>query len=106
VGRAIVPGVAEIGSPLIVTNKTGVSQTVDVRIVRTNGDTSIIILGAVVEPNDSLYLALNGQFLLNTTGTLNGTGDKLEVRAGANSALDVTISYVVGQAEQNDVPTP
>jgi ethanolamine utilization microcompartment shell protein EutS len=94
--RRTAPGVAEISSPLIVANKTTTATAVTVEIVRASPVvTSVIAQDMVVEANDVLLIPLNGQFL--------GTGDILRAKAAVNSRLDATISYTVGQAEENDV---
>jgi hypothetical protein len=93
----VVPGVAEIISPLLVCNKSASTAKVSIRIFR--AETSSIFTIANLMPigsNDILPIPLNGQFIY--------TGDILEVKADVNSALDVTISYTLGQAEQDDVP--
>jgi energy-converting hydrogenase Eha subunit B len=48
-----------------------------------------------VPPNDTLALPINGQFLM--------TDDVMQVKASAGTTIDVTMSYTVGQAEQDDV---
>ena len=95
-GTIIVPGVSEIISPLIVCNKGVATASFSVRAYRYELDTEFIIANSIpVAPNDVLTVPLNGQFFL--------TGDRLEVQASANNVLDITISYTVGQAEQDDV---
>jgi hypothetical protein len=89
------PGVAEVSSPLLLTNKDSVSRTVSVRITRAGGSSFILANALVVEPYDVVIFPLNGQFLQ--------TDDVLQVLASANSAVDATISYTVGQAEEDDV---
>jgi hypothetical protein len=93
----VVPGVAEIISPLLVCNKSASTAKISARIFRSNDSSIFTIANAMpIGSNDILPLPLNGQFLY--------TGDILEVKADVNSALDVTISYTLGQAEQDDVP--
>lgn len=94
-GDATVPGVAEIITPLMCANTGSVTASISVRIVRDGGATSVLANALPVPPNDALALPLNGQFLL--------TDDVLQIKASANSAIDVTMSYTVGQAEQDDV---
>jgi hypothetical protein len=92
-----VPGVAEIISPLLVCNKSASTAKISVRIFRAEDSTLFTIANALPIPsNDILPIPLNGQFIYN--------GDILEVLADTNSALDVTISYTLGQAEQDDIP--
>ena len=93
----VVPGVAEIISPLLVCNKSASTAKISARIFRSEDSSIFTIANAMpIGSNDILPLPLNGQFLY--------TGDILEVKADVNSALDVTISYTLGQAEQDDVP--
>lgn len=93
----IVPGVAEIISPLLVCNKSASTAKISVRIFRIEDSTLFTVANAMPVPsNDILPIPLNGQFIY--------TGDLLEVKSDTNSALDVTISYTLGQAEQDDVP--
>lgn len=99
----IQPGVAEISSVLMLANKTAAGRKASVRITRASGAVSVIFSDVAIEPNDVLLVPVNGQFLLNDSGVLNGGGDKLEVKADLVSAIDATISYTVGQAEANDV---
>lgn len=95
-GTITVPGVAEIISPLLITNTTASSIDVDIRIYR-NSDTSnyLIATQLPIPAYDILPLPLNGQFI--------ASGDKLEITSSAASGINVTISYTVGQAEQDDV---
>ena len=95
-----VPGVGEIISPLIIANRTITTERVSVRIFRYDEDTEtgtyFFLANEVAVPAyDVLAYPLNGQFFY--------PGDKLEVRCSANNAFDVTLSYTVGQAEQDDV---
>jgi len=101
-GTIIVPGVAEIISPLLISNISADSITVDIRIYReldSNGDpdgTNYLIAAQLPIPAfDILPLPLNGQFI--------ASGDRLEITSDAVSGINVTISYTVGQAEQDDV---
>lgn len=93
----IVPGVAEIISPLLVCNKSASTAKISIQIFRAETSSIFTIANAMpIGSNDILPIPLNGQFIY--------TGDILEVKADVNSALDVTISYTLGQAEQDDVP--
>ena len=94
-GDAVVPGLAEMITPLMCANTGTVTAALSVRIVRSSGATSMLANALPVPPNDALALPINGQFLL--------TDDVLQIKASANSILDVTMSYTVGQAEQDDV---
>jgi hypothetical protein len=95
-GTQIVPGVAEIISPLIITNKSSSIETFSVRVFRDSDSTYYTIINALpVPPNDAVFFPLNGQFIF--------TGDLLEILASADNSLDITISYTIGQAEEDDV---
>lgn len=95
-GTIIVPGVAEIITPLIITNTTPISLTVDVRIHRQLDGLDYLIATQLPVPGyDILPLPLNGQFI--------ASGDRLEITSNASSGIVVTISFTVGQAEQDDV---
>jgi hypothetical protein len=92
----IVPGVAEIISPMIISNIGTATANVSVRIYRGESNTSFVIANELPIPAyDVLPLPLNGQFIY--------TGDTVDVKSSANSVINVTISYTVGQAEQDDV---
>lgn len=95
-GTKIVPGVAEIISPLLICNTSVSTVTISVRIYRVSTALTYALVNALPIPaNDIVAIPLNGQFI--------ATGDILEATASSNSALNVTISYTVGQAEQDDV---
>ena len=93
--RRIAPGAAEISSPLLVSNVTDGTVTVDVLIQRSNGDVSEIARSYMVPAKDAVLIPVQGQFLI--------TGDELHVRAGLADALFATLSYTEGQAEEDDV---
>jgi len=95
-GTDVVPGVAEIISPMLVCNKTSSTETISIRVFRNSANTDFLIVNELpVTSNDILPIPLNGQFIY--------TGDLLEVKASSNSAIDITLSYTIGQAEENDV---
>lgn len=95
-GTITVPGVAEIISPLLITNITSSSATVDIRIYRRADQTNYLIASLLPIPAyDILPMPLNGQFI--------ATGDLLQITSSTESGINVTISYTVGQAEQDDV---
>ena len=95
-GTITVPGVSEIISPLLISNISSSSITVDIRIYREIDTTNYVIASQLPIPAyDILPLPLNGQFI--------ASGDKLEITSSAASGINVTISYTVGQAEQDDV---
>lgn len=91
-GTVIAPGVIEISSPLLITNLTDAGARVSAQIVRDNGDVSTIAIDYPVPVADALMLPLQGQFLL--------AGDIVRVKADTADALDATISWTEGQAEQ------
>lgn len=91
-GTKIEPGVAEISSPLLVTNITSDQVSVTAEILRENGDVSTIAYQFPVPVADALPLPLQGQFLL--------AGDIVRVQADKADALQATVSWTEGQAEQ------
>lgn len=92
----VVPGVAEIISPMIISNIDTQTARVSVRIYRAEANTSFIIANELPVPAyDALPIPLNGQFIY--------TGDTIDVKSSSNNSINVTISYTVGQAEQDDV---
>lgn len=92
----LVPGVGEIISPLIISNRTITTERVSIRIFREEANNYFFIANEVAIPAyDVLAFPLNGQFFY--------PGDLLEVACSANNAFDVTLSYTIGQAEQDDV---
>ena len=102
-GVDIVPGVGEIISPLLVSNFSEATATVSVRIYRENqedlgnntGTFFFVMKDVPIPVNDMIPIPLNGQFIYR--------GDTLDVLASVNGAIDITISYTLGQAEQDDV---
>lgn len=95
-GTVVVPGVAEIISPLLISNITANTETISIRVYRTETDANFFIANEIpIAGNDITPIPLNGQFIL--------TGDRLELKSSANNAFHITISYTIGQAEQNDV---
>ena len=95
-GIKVVPGVGEIISPLLICNTTGSTVTISLRIYRDTTSSYFMLANNMPIPaNDIIAIPLNGQFI--------ATNDILEAKASSNNALNVTISYTVGQAEQDDV---
>jgi len=92
----IVPaGVAEIISPMLVSNKTDETSLLSIRIHRHESNTSFFIVNELpIAASDLSLIPLNGQFMLS--------GGILEVKSSANNDLDITISYTLGQAEQDN----
>jgi len=95
-GTRFVRGVAEITAPILVCNITTSTATVSARIFRVSANTRFTVINDLQVPSkDTVYLPLNGQFIAN--------GDILEIRSSANNTLHATVSYTVGQAEDDDV---
>lgn len=96
-GTDVVPGVAEIISPLLVCNKSNVStEEISIRVYRADTETTFMLTNQLPIPrNDMIAIPLNGQFIY--------TGDILEALASDTNVLDVTMSYTVGQAEEDDI---
>jgi len=90
----VAPGVVEITSPLTISNTTNTSETVTVQMVR-SGNTFIVANEVPVEPNEIVYIPLNGQFLLSTDD------DRLQVRASTGGTLTALLSFTQGQAEED-----
>ncbi len=97
--RVIADGYAEISGRMIVCNKTGSATTFSAKIVDPNDNEYMLAANYQVAANDTLVLPFSGLYLLNRSGVNGGQGDRLRVLAGANSALDVIVSYVSGIAE-------
>jgi hypothetical protein len=95
-GTIVVPGVAEMISPLLVTNLSPNLAKLSLRIYRASDDTYYTLANELLVPqNDILVVPINGQFIY--------TGDLLEATATLDSTLNATMSYTVGQAEEDDV---
>jgi len=95
-GRVVVPGVAEIISPMLVSNITDTTSKLSIRLFRKETETFFFLANEVQIPGrDVVAIPLNGQFIL--------TGDRLEVKALADEQLNITMSFTIGQAEQDDV---
>jgi len=95
-GDYIATGVAEIISPLLISNVSLGTSNISLRIYRYDLDRFFTILNEVPIPsNDMVPIPLNGQFLKN--------GDVMQVKSDQDDALHVTLSYTVGQAEEDDV---
>jgi len=91
VSTQIVPGVAELQTPLFLCNRTGTARWASVRITRADASTAVLVHQELIGAGDTLQVPVNGQFLL--------TGDVLEVQAQINTAIDATISWTQGEAE-------
>lgn len=90
------PGVVEITSPLTLANVTSATQLVSIRLIK-NNENFLIANQIPVEPNDIVYVPLNGQFLLSESQ------DSLEIKVETNNnSVTAIISYTQGQSEEND----
>lgn len=90
------PGVGEVISPLILCNFTANTVAVDVRTYRyTETDTFWIIRNLQIPAYDTIPLPLNGQFFKS--------GDLLELKCDTNLAVDASLSFTLGQSEEDDV---
>lgn len=95
-GTAVVPGVAEIISPMLICNRSVSTQTIGIRIFRDEQQINFLIANELKIPsNETMFFPLNGQFVF--------TGDELQVIGSENNSIDITLSHTVGQAEQDDV---
>lgn len=93
------PGVGEVISPLVLCNTTTSTVYVDVQVFRYAdggaGTNYYIIRNLAVPAYDTIPIPLNGQFL--------NTGDILEAKASVDLAIHSTLSFTLGQAEEDDV---
>jgi hypothetical protein len=89
-------GVGEVISPLMLCNFTANTVAVDVRTYRyIENDTFFIVRNLQIPGFDTIPLPLNGQFFKS--------GDLLEIKADTNLSVDATLSFTLGQAEEDDV---
>jgi len=92
----VVPGVAEIISPMFLCNTTNDIATFDLRVFRAEANTYFTLARNLpIFPDDVFFIPLNGQFIF--------TGDILEAKSNTAEAIDATISFTLGQAEEDDV---
>lgn len=103
------PGIVEITSPLTVCNVSSNTQTFDVRFVRTeldadgnivnnNNDNNIyfdIMVATPIEPNEIIYVPLNGQFLNSQTE------DRIQIKCSEDETVNALLSFTQGQAEED-----
>jgi len=90
------PGVGEVISPLILCNHSANTVLVDVREYRyAETDFFWIIRNLQIPAYDTIPLPLNGQFFK--------TGDLMEIKCDTNLACDATLSFTLGQSEEDDV---
>ena len=94
--NVIEPGVGEVISPLMLCNFTANTVAVDVRTYRYEvTDTFWIVRNLQIPAYDTIPLPLNGQFFKS--------GDLLEIKCDTNLACDATLSFTLGQSEEDDV---
>lgn len=94
--ETIEPGIGEVISPLIVTNKTANTVYLDVQTYRFVGNENFYIIRNMPIPAyDTIPIPLNGQFF--------AAGDTLEAKVSENLAVDATLSFTLGQSEEYDV---
>ena len=98
----IEPGVGEIISPLVLCNTTANTVTIDVRTHREFDEDDAflnqefyILRNMPVPCYQTTAIPLNGQFLK--------TGDTLEILSNTDLAVHATLSFTLGQSEENDV---
>jgi len=90
------PGVAEVISPLILCNTTASTVVVDVQVYRYDLNTTFYIIRNLQLPAyETIPISLNGQFLKS--------GDILEAKADVDLAVHTTLSFTLGQSEEDDV---
>ena len=89
-------GVGEVISPLICSNFSANTATIDLRVYRfIENDTYFFVRNLPIAADDSIPIPLNGQFFK--------TGDVLEIKSDTNFAVNVNLSYTLGQSEEDDV---
>lgn len=90
------PGVGEVISPLVLCNTTAATVRCDVQVYRYDENTNYYIIRNLPVPAyDTIPIPLNGQFLKS--------GDILEAKADADLAIHSTLSFTLGQSEEDDV---
>lgn len=96
------PGVGEVISPLVLCNTTANTVNVDVRTHRENDSNGnyinqefYILRNLPLPAYETTAIPLNGQFLK--------TGDTLEIIADTDLAVHCTLSFTLGQSEEDDV---
>jgi len=89
-------GVGEVISPLILCNYTSNTVYVDLRSYRyVENDTYYFLRNMPIPGYDTIPIPINGQFFK--------TGDLLEIKCDTNLALHSTLSFTLGQSEEDDV---
>jgi len=90
------PGVGEVISPLILCNTTANTVAADVRVHREDINAEFYLIRNLQIPGyDTIPLPLNGQFFKS--------GDLLELKCDTNLAVHATLSFTLGQSEEDDV---
>jgi len=90
------PGVGEVISPLILCNITANTVAADVRVHREDINAEFYLIRNLQIPGyDTIPLPLNGQFFKS--------GDLLELKCDTNLAVHATLSFTLGQSEEDDV---
>ena len=90
------PGVGEVISPLILCNITANTVQVDVRAHREDVNAEFYLIRNLQIPGyDTIPVPLNGQFFKS--------GDLLELKCDTNLAVHATLSFTLGQSEEDDV---
>ena len=90
------PGVGEVISPLILCNITANTVTVDIEVHREDiNDEFYLVMNLQIPGFDTIPLPLNGQFFKS--------GDLLNILCSENDAVHATLSFTLGQAEEDDV---
>jgi len=89
-------GVGEVISPLILCNTTATTATIDLKVYRYESGIEYYILRNMQIPGyDTIPIPINGQFFK--------TGDTLEIKSGTPYAIHATLSFTLGQSEEDDV---
>ena len=92
----IEPGVGEVISPLILCNITANTVMCDVEVHREAENAEFYLVRNLQIPGyETIPLPLNGQFFKS--------GDLLNLKADTNLAIHATLSFTLGQAEEDDV---
>jgi len=90
------PGVGEVISPLMLCNITANTVLVDVEVHREAENAEFYLVRNLQIPGyETIPLPLNGQFFKS--------GDLLNLKADTNLAVHATLSFTLGQAEEDDV---
>jgi hypothetical protein len=98
--RAIIPGEIFFLTPLSAVNKSDAEQWVEV-ILLTQDNITVAVGRAVIPARDTAYIPLQGRSLLKTATEAPADGDRIQVRASANSVIDVWVAADESPASQN-----